>query len=411
MGLNADLFYPYSEEINNKLNTFVKSKVEEYSIKLKNIRSDFQNPIPLKIRYYVDNKQFMREDIEENEIELNSIFRNELIEDYIQNYDLIIISDYQKGVLSPDSIKDIIYYCNKNDIPLFIDTKVRNPRFLENAFCIKINLIEYNKLFENHKLNSNFSIDKIKEKINFVRHKYQIKNLIVTMGSKGSFLSSPKASFNLKPTKVDVVDITGAGDAYLSALIFSFCKRNNKNKISTNNEFIEKEDLKIANFAASTVISKIGTQPIQKDFLDLYRKNNNERIVGFTNGCFDLLHLGHLSLFKEAKKNCDYLIVGLNSDSSIKRLKGKLRPINNQDTRYEILKSILYIDEVIIFNEDTPIKLIEKISPDLLIKGSDYLEEEIVGADFVKKNGGKILRVNLIPNNSTSNTINKLKIN
>ena len=156
------------------------------------------------------------------------------------------------------------------------------------------------------------------------------------------------------------------------------------------------------------MISKIGTQPVQKEFIDIYRKNKNERIVGFTNGCFDLLHLGHLSLFKEAKKNCDYLIVGLNSDSSIKRLKGKSRPVNDQDTRYEILKSILYIDEVIIFNEDTPIELIEKISPDLLIKGSDYLDEDIVGSEFVKKNGGKILRVK---NNSKSIVHQKYKEN
>jgi len=351
----------------------------------------------------------MREDIEENQIELNSIFRDEFIEDYIQNYDLIILSDYQKGFLSGDSIKNIINYCNKKDIPLFIDTKIRNPRFLENAFCIKINLIEYNKLFETHKLNVNYSFDQVKENMNLVREKYRIKNLIVTMGAKGSFLSSSRESFNVKPSKVDVVDITGAGDAYLSALVFSFCKRNNKIKISINNEFIEKEDLNIANLAASNVITKKGTQPLQKEFLDFYLKNKNERIVGFTNGCFDLLHLGHLSLFKEAKRNCDYLIVGLNSDSSIKRLKGKSRPVNDQNTRYEILKSILYIDEVIVFNEDTPIKLIEQISPDLLIKGSDYLEEDIVGADYVKNNGGKIIRVNIMPNQSTSNIINKLQ--
>ena len=113
MGLNADLFYPYSEKINQKQNEFIKSKLENYSIKLKSLRTDFRNPISLKIRYYVDNKQFMREDVEENDIEFNSIIKNELIEDFIQNYDLIILSDYQKGILSPDSIKDIINLCNK----------------------------------------------------------------------------------------------------------------------------------------------------------------------------------------------------------------------------------------------------------------------------------------------------------
>ncbi len=97
LGLNVELLYPYSEKIDQKQIEFIKSKGKEYSIKLKCIKTDFRNPVPLKIRYYVDDKQFMREDIEENQIELNSIFRNEFIENYIHNYDLIILSDYQKG--------------------------------------------------------------------------------------------------------------------------------------------------------------------------------------------------------------------------------------------------------------------------------------------------------------------------
>ena len=228
------------------------------------------------------------------------------------------------------------------------------------------------------------------------------------MGAKGSFLSSPKESFNVKPNKVDVVDITGAGDAYLSAIVYSFCKRDLECKLNIENKFINQEDLKIANYAASSVVSKKGTAPISKDFIKSYSENKIKKIVGFTNGCFDLLHLGHLSLLKNAKLNCDYLIVGLNSDSSIKRLKGQSRPINNEKTRYEILKSIKYIDEVIIFNEDTPINLIKQLSPDILIKGADYLEDEIVGADFVKANGGQILRVDLLENLSTTNTIKKI---
>ena len=99
----------------------------------------------------------------------------------------------------------------------------------------------------------------------------------------------------------------------------------------------------------------------------------------------------------------------LNSDNSIRRLKGKSRPVNDQDTRFAILKSIFYIDEVIVFNEDTPIKLIEQISPDLLIKGADYLEEEIVGAEYVKNNGGKVMRVNILPDKSTTKIIKKIR--
>ena len=108
--------------------------------------------------------------------------------------------------------------------------------------------------------------------------------------------------------------------------------------------------------------------------------------------------------------NCEYLIVGLNSDISVRRLKGAKRPVNDQNTRYEILRSIKYVDEVMIFDEDTPIKLIKKISPDLLIKGMDYSEDEIVGAKYVKSYGGSILRVKIIEGKSTTNTINKLSI-
>ena len=157
------------------------------------------------------------------------------------------------------------------------------------------------------------------------------------------------------------------------------------------------------------MVSK-GTVPISKNFLSFSKRKAQEKsIVGFTNGCFDILHLGHLSLFKKAKEKCDYLIVGLNSDSSIKNLKGDGRPINEQLTRIEILKSIVYIDEVRIFDEETPLRLIKEISPNILFKGADYNEEDIVGADFVKSYGGKVLRVELISGKSTSQTIKKIK--
>ena len=136
---------------------------------------------------------------------------------------------------------------------------------------------------------------------------------------------------------------------------------------------------------------------------------NKKKIIGFTNGCFDILHIGHLSLLEEAKRNCDYLIVGLNSDMSVKKLKGKSRPINNLKTRRKILESITFIDEVIIFEEETPEKLIKELKPDVLIKGSDYCENEIIGASFVKSYGGKILIIDLVDDLSSTNVINKIK--
>ena len=114
-------------------------------------------------------------------------------------------------------------------------------------------------------------------------------------------------------------------------------------------------------------------------------------------------------MLKQAKENCDHLIVGLNNDKSVKRLKGENRPINNEEDRYAILKSIRYVDEVIIFEEDTPLNLIKRLSPDLLVKGSDYQKEEIVGSDYVESYGGKILIVDLVQNLSSTKTIDKVK--
>lgn len=129
----------------------------------------------------------------------------------------------------------------------------------------------------------------------------------------------------------------------------------------------------------------------------------------FTNGCFDILHVGHIRYLREAKKLGDKLVVGLNSDESIRRLKGKLRPINKQNARKELLESLKFVDEVVIFKEDDPLRLIKSIKPDVLVKGSDYKKKDIVGAEFVKSYGGKIVTVKFHKGYSTTESIKKIK--
>lgn len=141
---------------------------------------------------------------------------------------------------------------------------------------------------------------------------------------------------------------------------------------------------------------------IYDEIRNLKAKN---KIIGFANGCFDLLHDGHLHLIKISKKNCDFLIIGLNSDDSVSRLKGTNRPIENQNKRYENLLTLNYVDKVIIFDEDTPIELIEIIRPDIIFKGSDYKGKEIVGGDLIKSYGGKVFLVSLVEGISTTKII------
>ena len=131
-------------------------------------------------------------------------------------------------------------------------------------------------------------------------------------------------------------------------------------------------------------------------------------LIGFTNGCFDLLHEGHIDFLEKAKRKCNYLIVGINSDKSIKKIKGKKRPILNLKQRKKIIKSIKYVDKVIVFNQETPINLIKKIKPDIIFKGSDYKKENVVGYNFQKKRNKSVKIISHINNVSTTKIINKI---
>ncbi len=133
-----------------------------------------------------------------------------------------------------------------------------------------------------------------------------------------------------------------------------------------------------------------------------------KKTVAFTNGCFDIIHAGHVSYLKKAKSMADILIVGLNADSSIKRIKGEKRPINNQEDRALVLSSLESVDYVVIFNDDTPQKLIEIVKPDILVKGADWKDKGVVGCDFVKGYGGRCEFIDFLDNRSTTNTIQRI---
>lgn len=146
------------------------------------------------------------------------------------------------------------------------------------------------------------------------------------------------------------------------------------------------------------------------DIIKLREKIRIEnRKVVFTNGCFDIIHKGHVTYLNEAKSLGDHLIVGINSDDSVKRLKGKDRPVNNESDRAFVLDNLKSVDDVLIFNEDTPYHIIKEIIPDLLVKGGDWKEEDIVGSDIVKKNGGKVISLQFVNNYSTTNILEKIE--
>ena len=145
----------------------------------------------------------------------------------------------------------------------------------------------------------------------------------------------------------------------------------------------------------------------EKEILDKISEMGHKKVIGFTNGCFDLLHEGHLHLIKEAKKRCDFLIIGLNSDESVKILKGENRPIEHQLQRVKNLSKVEEVDAIAIFNTETPENIIKDLNPDILIKGGDYNKTEIVGSKFVIENGGSVEVIDLLPGFSTTKIINE----
>jgi D-beta-D-heptose 7-phosphate kinase/D-beta-D-heptose 1-phosphate adenosyltransferase len=216
------------------------------------------------------------------------------------------------------------------------------------------------------------------------------------------------------PSKAkEVFDVSGAGDTVIAYIAAGLSNR------ETLFNATEK-----ANYAAGIAVGRFGTTVVnlselvganqEKKIVSLeevfseIKKNFNKKI-GFTNGCFDLIHQGHIFYLKEARKRCDFLILGLNSDSSVRRIKGKDRPIINQKERCEILQNFNFIDRIVIFNEETPIKLIKKLKPNYIFKGDDYSLRDVVGYKEMKEWAGKVILIKCVKGKSTSNIIRKIK--
>ena len=225
------------------------------------------------------------------------------------------------------------------------------------------------------------------------------------------------------PTRArEVFDVSGAGDTVVATLACA---------LASGVDLAEASAL--ANLAAGVVVAKSGTAggfaadllhavragdlssseakivPLTAALESIAKWRDAGQTIGFTNGCFDLLHPGHISLLRQSKSNCARLLVGLNSDASVRRLKGEDRPVQTESARAQVLASLETIDLVVIFSEDTPITMIEAVRPDVLIKGGDYSIDGVVGADFVQSYGGKVLLAETEAGFSTSGTIEKLQ--
>lgn len=387
-----------------------------------------------KSRFISQNQQLIRVDDETNS-KINFLMPSNL-ESQVKKCDAVIFSDYKKG--AQDNITKLIKLANKFKKPVFIDPKGDNFDCYKNAFCITPNRKEFENIVGKCSSNQDL-VNKSKKLI----IKLNLKSILITLGSEGMILVEK----NSKPTKIEatsvneVFDVTGAGDTVIATLCATYLSS-------------EMQDLKfaavVANIAAGEVIKKLGAQSIsEKELSSIVYENlsladeieneyfskldeleNFDRIIsnetdlakilnlirelgfkiGFTNGCFDILHRGHIQYLDKARKSADFLFIGVNDDNSVKKLKGENRPINGLKDRMNFLNRATLDDAFIIkFSESTPLRLIKRIKPDILIKGGDYKANQIIGNEFVKKNNGEVKIIPFLKGYSTSNLIKKIK--
>lgn len=364
-----------------------------------------------------NNQQVMRLDVEDT-FAISKDESDEMVNalsEKIKEFDLVIISDYLKGLLTEEFTQQVIGLANKNGIKVVIDVKDPKYEKYKHCYLLKPNLLELHSL-------TGLKVETDNEIITAARvllDKCRCEYVLVTAGARGMILVDKKNFFSVKSVGKEVFDVTGAGDTTIAYLA-----------VCIANQYDMNTAVEISNYAAGIQVAKVGTSAVYLDevreFLQLgkrgrvqkligrealacFRKSHQNKKIVFTNGCFDILHAGHVRYLQEAAGLGDILVVGLNSDASVKRLKGEERPINSEGDRAEVLCALEYVDYVVIFEEDTPLELITALQPDVLVKGGDYTPEEVVGKDVVEARGGKLVLVPFVEGKSTTNIINRMR--
>lgn len=317
---------------------------------------DLSNPRSVKTRVICDGHYVTR--IDED---YQTVGAWESIKDKdFSGYEYVILSDYNKGAL--DNAYQIIQHINSFGCKVIVDPK-RQAMHYEGAWLVKPNGKEFKEL----------------------RFDQWNGNIIITRADKPVEAIINDVKYVVFPQPVEVSDVTGAGDCFLAAFVYALV--NGKDYMDA---------LEIANKAATVSVTHVGTYLLSKSDVC-------EQVI-FTNGCFDILHKGHFELLKTAKSLGSKLIVGLNSDESVKRLKGNDRPINDEQTRIDQLKALPWVDEVVVFDTDTPYELIKELKPAVIVKGGDYTIEQVVGHDLAK-----VYLVPTVEGYSTTSIIEKSK--
>ncbi|HEX3436050.1 MAG TPA: bifunctional D-glycero-beta-D-manno-heptose-7-phosphate kinase/D-glycero-beta-D-manno-heptose 1-phosphate adenylyltransferase HldE [Pseudacidobacterium sp.] len=375
-------------------------------------------PTTSKLRIFGGNQQMLRLDVEKTLEGTEEAYQQLLlnVEAALPESDAVILSDYAKGMLSEKICQAVIALARKADVPVLVDPKQRSFERYRGATTICPNLQELAVATGV----SGKSIDQMLSAGQDLVATLGLDYLTVTLSEKGIAVLRKDSKESFPATARQVYDVSGAGDTVIATL--ALC-------LASGLEIDGAAQL--ANAAAGIVVSKVGTVPVDRDellaslmpeielqaeekVLELNRlktrvsawRSQGEKIV-FTNGCFDLLHIGHVRLMQDARKEGDRLIVAINSDRSVTCLKGPSRPIVGERERAYVLAALSVVDAVVVFDQDTPLQLIEALRPDVIVKGGDYTEETVVGAHEVRSWGGRVKIVPTVEGFSTTRLIAK----
>lgn len=374
-----------------------------------------------KTRFSALNQQVLRFDEEEvrglggdERAALVAAFRAAL-----DDADIVILSDYGKGVLLAGVAAELIAIARAAGKPVLVDPKSRDYADYSGATAVTPNRKELGQAAGR----AVFSDDEIAAAARGLIAAHGLDYVVATRSEKGMSIVTPAAASHIATQAREVFDVSGAGDTVVAS--FGLALAAGADPVAA---------AVLANAAAGVVVGKRGTASVSAEELRgaLFRAHGAgrhidavldaeaaERLVnswkaeglrvGFTNGCFDILHAGHVALLNAARAECDRLVLGLNSDASVRRLKGEGRPVNDERDRAAVLAALACVDAVVLFSEDTPMRLIETLRPDVLVKGADYTIEQVVGGAFVESIGGRVALVPLVPGRSTTGTIGRLR--
>jgi len=387
----------------------IKSMLDDIKTKYAFVETDY--PTTTKLRVIGDKQQIVRLDFEEIKPLKGQPAEDAInhIKNGLDKCSAVVISDYGKGFCTFEMCEEVIRLAANRKVPVVVDPKGSDWRKYAGATTITPNVKELEEAIGRPVGNDDEEIIIAAREI---IEKTRVDYLVVTRSEKGITIVWRNEYMHIPTEAREVFDVSGAGDTVVASLALCLGKG-----------YEISEAVKVANKAAGIVVSKVGTAPVllrelNDSFnihskivnmaqLDAYlsRARYTKQKVVFTNGCFDILHKGHVTYLRKAASLGDVLVLGLNSDASVKRLKGEGRPINSEMDRAEVLSALEFIDIVVMFDEDTPYELIKAVQPDVLVKGGDYAVEDVVGREFAKKT----TIIDFVDGYSTTKTIENMQ--